>query len=72
MNDKIEPTGMIRLEWYLARILATMKNAFSKSKVNWGDELIQFKGETVEQTEDQIYKAVRSIGNVVDGNNRKS
>ena len=68
--QQIEPTGQLRLEWYLARLTAVVASSWGGGKVDWRDFLIGY--EKPQQTMEQAMAVLNRFDQQFDGNNNKS
>ena len=67
--QKVEPTGLARLEWYLAKLVSIMKNAWGDPGT-WPKELIGY--EEPQQSAEQILAAFEQFERQFNGDDFQS
>lgn len=51
--NRIEPTGMVRIEWYLARLTKAVLSALGGDLKDWQEFLIKYQEPEKEQTPEE-------------------
>ena len=67
--EKLEPVGFVRLEWYLARLIALLKTVHGKKQYKWPEELIGYRNQVKKQTAEQALATLERMEARVNGRN---